>query len=362
MHALHRRHNRSQSHASASSRCTTASCHRFADPTSKSRPHRNPMPPPNCRPIGQSRFSPSQSRYPFRISLRHDLHACRLVTASIADLCELVHLHEPLVRQDTARSASCCDRNGQGRSRGLRLPPSRPAASISATTASRAFFIVRPRYFAGALSLSVPSGLRMLINPICLISLPHCVVVRIVGRRDLHRTRAEFRLRPFVGNERNLAASERQLQHHAALGHVTQRISCGCTAARRSAERVICSSSSPFSFAVAASKLFAQFRADLVERGRRIRMHRHRRIAEHRFRPRRGDRHVRRLARLRIDHRILEVPEVPLRRFVKNLIIAHGRLQKRVPIHQPLAAIDFAVLETAGRTTRARPGHIGHRA
>ena len=44
-------------------------------------------------------------------------------------------------------------------------------------------------------------------------------------------------------------------------------------------------------------------------------------------------------------HRVLDVPEVALHGFVEHFVIAHGRLQERVPIHEPLAAIDFAVLE-----------------
>ena len=51
------------------------------------------------------------------------------------------------------------------------------------------------------------------------------------------------------------------------------------------------------------------------------------------------------LARLGIDDRILDVPEVALHRVVEHFIVAHGRLQKRIPIHKPLAAIDFALLE-----------------
>ena len=51
---------------------------------------------------------------------------------------------------------------------------------------------------------------------------------------------------------------------------------------------------------------------------------------------------------LRVDHRIAEVPEVALRSVSLNdFVVADGRLQERVPIHQPLAAIDQAVLEQA---------------
>ena len=69
------------------------------------------------------------------------------------------------------------------------------------------------------------------------------------------------------------------------------------------------------------------------------------RVAEHRLGARRGNRHVCRLARLWIDHRIAEVPEVALHDFVKHLVIADRRLQERIPIHQPLAAIDQSFAE-----------------
>ena len=65
---------------------------------------------------------------------------------------------------------------------------------------------------------------------------------------------------------------------------------------------------------------------------------------------------------LRIDHRILEVPEVALYGFVKHFIIADGRLQERVPVHQPLAAVDFAVLEQAEEPLADGAAHIGRRA
>ena len=52
--------------------------------------------------------------------------------------------------------------------------------------------------------------------------LPDVVVVRIVGRRDFHAAGAQFGLRPGVGDERNLAAGQRQLQHAAGAGHVAE--------------------------------------------------------------------------------------------------------------------------------------------
>ena len=99
-----------------------------------------------------------------------------------------------------------------------------------------------------------------------------------------------------------------------------------------------------------------------LERGGRIGMHGHGRVAQHRLGPRGGDRDVRRFARLGIDDRIAEMPEVARHGFVKHFVVADGRLQKRVPIHQPLAAIDQPVAETCGKTSRARPGADRRRA
>ena len=46
----------------------------------------------------------------------------------------------------------------------------------------------------------------------------------------------------------------------------------------------------------------------------------------------------------------------PFTGFVEHLVVADGRLQERVPIHQPLAAIDFAFLEQREERLAHRPG------
>ena len=84
-------------------------------------------------------------------------------------------------------------------------------------------------------------------------------------------------------------------------------------------------------------------------------MDRHGRVAQHRLRPRGGDGHVRGLARAGIDHRIVEVPEMPRHLLVKDLVVADGRLQHRVPVHQPLAPVDQAVAEEAEEGVPDRP-------
>ncbi len=85
-------------------------------------------------------------------------------------------------------------------------------------------------------------------------------------------------------------------------------------------------------------------------------MHRHGRVAEHRFGPSGGDRHKLRLAGLRIDHRVPKMPEVPLHRFMEHLVVAHGGLQIGVPIHQALAAINQAVRKHLEKRVPHRSG------
>ena len=70
-------------------------------------------------------------------------------------------------RPGTARSASCCGREWAARSRGLRSSASRPAASMSATTASRAF-----------------------VHRQAAILCRHAVVERAVGVQDVDRRRS----------------------------------------------------------------------------------------------------------------------------------------------------------------------------
>ena len=101
-----------------------------------------------------------------------------------------------------------------------------------------------------------------------------------------------------------------------------------------------------------------EFGLGLIERGGRLRMHRHGRIAQHRLRPRGGQGHEVRLARLGVDHRIVEVPEVARHGLVEDLVVADGRLQHGVPVHQPLAAIDQSVAEHLEERMPHRPGAL----
>ena len=115
---------------------------------------------------------------------------------------------------------------------------------------------------------------------------------------------------------------------------------------------------SGFSLAPAASSRALQFGLGLIERGGRLGMHRHGRIAQHRLGPRRGQGHALRLARLGVDDRIVEVPEVALHGLVKDFVVADGRLQHRVPVHQPLAAINEPVAEHLEERMPHRPGAL----
>jgi hypothetical protein len=69
-------------------------------------------------------------------------------------------------------------------------------------------------------------------------------------------------------------------------------------------------------------------------------MHGDRRVSQHRLRTRGGDGDVARLAWMRVDDRIAQVPEVTGNGLVKDLVVADGGLQVSVPVDQPLAAVD----------------------
>ena len=132
------------------------------------------------------------------------------------------------------------------------------------------------------------------------------VVVRVVPRRDLHTARAQLRLgQQPVRDDRNRPVHQRQ---HAVLTD--------------------------------------QVLVPLV-----IRMYRHRRIAQHRLRPRGSDDKIVladlgvRPGRVMTLDRVAIVPEVALDVLVNDLVVGDGGLEMRIPIHQPFAAIDQPILE-----------------
>ncbi len=117
-------------------------------------------------------------------------------------------------------------------------------------------------------------------------------VVEIVRRRDLDRAGAEFAIDVFIGDDRNLAAGQWQRQH------------------------------------LADQRLIA-----LV-----FRMHRDGDVAEHRLRTRRRDDD----AFAAIARRIADRPQRAIAFLVVDFEVGHGRHQHRIPVHEPLAAIEQA--------------------
>ena len=123
------------------------------------------------------------------------------------------------------------------------------------------------------------------------VPLAHLKIVGIVRRSDLHHARAEFAVHISVRNDRNLAIHQRQ-KHF----------------------------------------LPDQFLVTFV-----LRMHRHRRIAQHRLGTRR--RHHQILLR-RTGHRITNEPQISGALVVHHFQIADGRLAARAPIDHVTPAID----------------------
>jgi hypothetical protein len=120
-----------------------------------------------------------------------------------------------------------------------------------------------------------------------------------VGRRHLHHAGAELAVDVFVGDDGDVAVHQRQLH-----------------------------------------RLADQVAVALV-----FRVHHHGDVAQHGLRPRGGHRQVARAIR----QRIADVPEEAVFLLALHFEVADGRLQLRVPVHQPLAAVDQALLGTAAR-------------
>jgi len=163
--------------------------------------------------------------------------------------------------------------------------------------------------------------------------------------RDLDTARAQFGLGPFVCDQRDHAIDQRQPQSAAGQGHVAELFQLRQQGPAALADRVdLPLDVLPF-FGRRFGQLVQQSRLGALQGGRRVRMHGHGRIAQHGLRPRGGDRHVRRFTWLRVDDRVLEVPEMPFDLLVKHLVVTDRRLQERVPVDQPLAAIDQPLTE-----------------
>ena len=143
-------------------------------------------------------------------------------------------------------------------------------------------------------------------------ALAHFKVIEVMRRRDLHRARTLLGVRIFIRHDRNPPPDDRQ---HNLL-------------------------------------------ADEPRIPRILRMHRHAGIAQHRLRPRRRDHDI--VARLERDvavfilermiighavrQRITQVPVMPRHFAGLDFEVRNRRLEMRVPVHQPLVAVDQALL------------------
>ena len=66
-------------------------------------------------------------------------------------------------------------------------------------------------------------------------------------------------------------------------------------------------------------------------------------------------------ARFRVDDRIVEIPEMPVERFVEDLVVTHGGPKVGVPITKPFSAVDQAVgksLKKKCRTPWRKPSRV----
>ena len=138
------------------------------------------------------------------------------------------------------------------------------------------------------------------------VALPHFIVIEIMGRRDLDAAGAELRVHVVVGYHRDGAV--RQGQFHC-LPH--------------------------------------QFPVTLV-----VRVYRHRSVAQHGFGTRRGHHQT----AVAVAARVADVPEMPFFLFGQHLQVGDGRVQHRVPVHQPLAAVDEALVVQADKHFLHRMG------
>ena len=138
-----------------------------------------------------------------------------------------------------------------------------------------------------------------------IVPLARFEVVGIVRGRDLYYASAEFRIGQLIENDRNLPIHQRQ---HDGL-------------------------------------------AVQIEIARVARVDGHRGVAQHGLRPRRRHHQV----TVRADHRITNVPQVPLRLFVLDFEIGEHGLALWAPIHHVLATVDETLFPEPDE-------HLAHRA
>ena len=177
------------------------------------------------------------------------------------------------------------------------------------------------------------------------VALPHFVVVGVVRRRDLDAAGAERRIGPFVGDQRDLAARQRQRDLAALLGERCDLREVGdqlLLALQQALEFLL----PGFAFLVRSCGDLLALRCDRgLHRGRGIWVHGDCRVAEHRLGSRRRDEHVLGFARGCIRERIAQVMELALHRLFVELVIGDGGLQRAVPVDESIAAEDQAIAE-----------------
>ena len=118
------------------------------------------------------------------------------------------------------------------------ISPTRPAASRSATTASRALATVEAAVFFRRGVVERAVVVEQIDHADFGMALPDFVVIGVVARRDLYAAGAEFGFGPFVGDEGNFATGEGQFEHGAAAGHVAELDEAGIRRLPAAAKRL----------------------------------------------------------------------------------------------------------------------------
>ena len=160
-----------------------------------------------------------------------------------------------------------------------------------------------------------------------IVALGDVMIVEIMRAGNLHRAGAKIRIGIVIGNDRDQAVCQRQM-HHLAYDRRIARI---------------------------------------------VRVHRHRAIAQHGFRPGGGDRDIVALffkhditililfdigISLAIGEHIFEMPEMALHFAVLNLKIRNGRLEVRIPIDHALIAVNQALIIELHEDFAHRSDHL----
>ena len=145
------------------------------------------------------------------------------------------------------------------------------------------------------------------------VALAHFIVIEVMGRGDLHAAGTEFGVAVIVADNRNAPAHQRQLDELADQRLIT-----------------------------------------LI-----FRVHRHSRITQHGFRTGGGnDQIILAISGGRaVGQRITQVPQRTGLVVVLHFQIGNGGMERRVPVHQPLATVDQPVLVQTDKGLLHRSGH-----